>query len=101
VKLEGPGLHVSSVSPERGRKVKRKCANGLRQRELHVHANLLIAAHIRIYSLKFSVTKINAIIFGPPIGRGPPALRGSAGSVVTPLDTESLIDTRGVHSIRA
>jgi len=85
VKLEGPGLHVSSVSPERGRKVKRKCANGLRQRELHVHANLLIAAHIRIYSLKFTVTKINAIIFGPPIGRGPPRIAGSAGSVVTPL----------------
>jgi len=33
VKLEGPGLHVhvSSISPERGRKVKR---NGLIQREL-------------------------------------------------------------------
>ena len=31
VKLEGPGLHVSSIAPERGRKVQR---NGLRQREL-------------------------------------------------------------------
>jgi len=31
VKLEGQGLHVSSISPETGRKVKR---NGLRQREL-------------------------------------------------------------------
>ena len=50
-------------SPERGRQVKR---NGLGERELDVHANLLIAAHIRICSLKFSVIKINAIIFGPP-----------------------------------
>jgi len=31
VKLEGPGLHVNSISPRRGRKVKR---NGLRLREL-------------------------------------------------------------------
>ena len=30
--------------------------------------------------------EINAIIFGPPIGRGPPRIAGSAGSVVTPLD---------------
>ena len=32
VKLEGPGLHVNSISPEKGRKVKK---NGLRQRQLH------------------------------------------------------------------
>ena len=31
------------------------------------------------------VKKINAIIFGPPIGRGPPRIAGSAGSVVMPL----------------
>jgi len=90
VKLEGPGLHVSSVSPERGRKVKR---NGLILHELvcTLHANLLIAAHVRICSLKFSVKKINAIIFGPPMGRGPPRIAGSAGSVVTPLGDMSFL----------
>ena len=33
VKLEGPGLHVNSISPQRARKVKR---NELRQRELTI-----------------------------------------------------------------
>jgi len=42
---------------------------------------LLIAVNVRICSLKFSVKKINAIIFGPLMGR----IAGSAGSVVTPL----------------
>jgi len=40
--------------------------------------------------------KINAAIFGPPIGRGPPRIAGSVGSVVTPLrriDKEDLKKT--------
>ena len=58
VRRAGIRLHVSSVSPERGRKVKKngQCfvADSV---NYYVHANLLIAANVRICSLKFSVKK--------------------------------------------
>jgi len=56
-----------------------------------VHANLLIAANVRICSLKFSVKKINAIIFGPPWAAGPPHCGVSSYATDMVVDNKMLL----------
>ena len=85
VKLEGPELHVSSASQER-RNVNR---NGprVRQRELVCAREFAHrGARPHLFSEIFS-KKINAIIFGPPIGRGPPPHCGVCGVSSYATDT--------------